>query len=117
VQLHYKYAAYQITDWLGKDVNNGQAAYEEYTTFHFRKKVWGLHLIGGGSANLTEDKRLRMEFYLGLGMRYKRQYVINGTYLRPNGAFVELYDAHYNTVVLPMGVRLVYDLRIFSPNK
>ena len=29
VQLHYKCASYQITDWLGKDVNNGQAAYEE----------------------------------------------------------------------------------------
>jgi len=117
VQLHYKYASYQITDWLGKAVTNGQAAYEEYTTFHFRKKAWGLHLIGGSSANLTEDKRLRMEFYFGLGVRYKKQYVISGTYLRQNGALVELYDAHYNTVVLPMGVRLVYNLRIFSPNK
>lgn len=113
VQLHYKYASYQITDWLGKDVNNGQAAYEEYTSFQFRKKAWGVHLIGGSSANLTENKRLRMEFYIGLGVRYKKQYVPHGIYLHQNGTFVELYNPHYNTVVLPIGVRLVYDLKTF----
>lgn len=111
VQLHYKYASYQLTDWLGKDVVNGVPSYEEYSTFHFIKKAMGIHLNAGTSANLTRDKKLRLEFYIGLGVRFKKQYADKGAFLREKGLFPELYQPHYATVVVPMGMRLVYDLK------
>lgn len=111
IQLHYKYVSYQLTDWLGKDVVNGIPSYEEYTTFHFIKKAWDIHVNTGSSANLSKNKKLRLEFYVGLGIRFKKQYVNSGTYNREKGAFLELYNPDYSTVVLPMGMRLVYDLK------
>lgn len=114
VQVHYKYASYQVTDWLGKDVIEGIPAYEQYTTFQYIKKACDFHLIAGSSTNLTPDKKLRLEFYIGLGVRYKKQYVDNGFYTPKKGAFLELYNPQRTTAVLPMGMRLVYDLKSLS---
>lgn len=111
VQLHYKSASYQLTEWLGKEVVNGVPSYEEYSTFHFIKKALGVHLNAGTSANLSRNKKLRLECYIGLGVRFKKQYSDKGTYLREKGWFPELYQPHYATVVMPMGMRLVYDLK------
>ena len=111
VQVHYKYVSYELTDWLGKDVVDGIPSYEEYTTFHFIKKAWGFHVNAGSSANLSRNKSLRIEYYIGLGVRFKKQYANKGTYSRQKGFFIELYNPQYTMVVLPMGMRLVYDLK------
>lgn len=109
--VHYKYVSYRITDWVGKDVTNGVPAYEEYTNFHFNKNAFGLHLNAGTSANLSRDKRLKMEFYLGLGMRFKTQGADIGEYDRRWRGFGKLYDPNFSGIVLPMGARLVYDIK------
>jgi hypothetical protein len=114
MQLHYKYASYQLKDWLGKDVVDGVPSYEEYTTFHFIKKAMGIHFNVGTSANLSRNKKLRLEFYIGLGVRHKKQYADKGAYIRERGWFVDLYQPDYSTLVMPMGVRLVYDLKSFA---
>lgn len=114
LQLHYKYASYQLKDWLGKDIVDGNPSYEELTNFHFIKKAMGLHFNFGTSANLSRDKKLWAEFYVGLGIRHKKQYADEGTYIRQKGWLVDLYQPDYATIVMPMGVRLVYDLKSLS---
>ena len=109
--VHYKYVSYRITDWVGQDVTNGVPAYEEYRAFHFNKNAFGLHLNAGTSANLSRDKRLKMEFYLGLGMRFKTQGADIGEYDRQRRGFGKLYDPNFSNISLPMGARLVYDIQ------
>lgn len=109
--INYKYVSYEITDWIGKEISNGMPAYEEYSTFHFIKKTYGLNFKAGTAANLTRDERLRLEFYAGLGIRFKNQGADIGSYTRRRGLFGGLYDPKYSTVVLPMGMRLVYDIK------
>lgn len=110
-EIHYKYVTYQLTDWIGRDATNGVPAYEEYTTFNYNKRAVGLNIKTGTDANLSRDKKLRLEIYIGLGVRYKKQGVDNGIYTRTRGSFGGLYDPEYSTVVLPLGMRLVYDIK------
>jgi Protein of unknown function (DUF3575) len=110
-EIHYKYVAYQLTDWIGRDASNGVPAYEEYATFHYNKRVFGLNIKAGTDANLSRDKRLRLEVYLGLGIRFKMQGADIGTYIRQRGLFPELYNPQYSTLVLPLGMRLLCDIR------
>lgn len=109
-ELHYKHVAYRLTDWLGKDVVDGVPSYEEYTTFHFIKNAYSITFKTGTWSYLTNDKKLRMEYYIGLGMRFKNQYVKNGSYSPDTDIFGGLYNPNYATPVFPMGIRLVYDL-------
>ena len=113
VELHHKHVAYQLTDWLGKDVVDGVPSYEEYTTFHYIKNAYGVNIKFGTWSDLTNDKRLRLEYHIGLGLRFKKQHSANGSYTADTGFFTELYKPDYATPVLPMGIRLVYDLKTF----
>jgi hypothetical protein len=108
--LHYKYVAYKITDWIGKDVVNGQPSYEEYSSFHYIKNAYEFNLKTGTATSLSRNKNLRMEFYAGLGFRFKTQESENGSYDRTRGWLV-IYNPRYSTIVVPMGMRLVYDLK------
>lgn len=110
-QLHYKFISYKITDWLGRDVSNGVPAYEEYTTFDYRKRVYGINIIAGTQENLTRDKKLKMELYIGLGYRYKKQGPVEGTYSRQRNSVSGFYGPEYSTFVLPLGASLIYDLK------
>lgn len=110
-EIHYKHVSYQITDWIGKDEINGVPSYEEYSTFHYIKNAYGLNIKTGNSANLTRDKRLRLEFYAGLGVRFKNQGADIGDYFRRRGFLVDIYNPNYTTFVVPMGMRIVYKLK------
>jgi hypothetical protein len=48
LQFHYKGVRYNVNDWLGKDMVNNVATYQERTTFQDRKRVYGGHIIVGG---------------------------------------------------------------------
>lgn len=111
VELYYKHVAYQLTDWLGKDVVDVIPSYEEYTTFHFIKNAYGVNIKAGSSTNLTKDRRFRLEYYLGLGIRFKKQHADNGSYSPDKETLIGLYRPNYATTVLPVGIRLVYDLK------
>ncbi len=110
-QVHYKYAVYKLTDWVGRDVSNGIPAYEEYTTFRYHKRALGLNINFGDNVNLTRDEKLRLEPYIGLGVRFKKQGVDNGVYARERRLLASIYEPKYSTVVLPLGMRLVYDFK------
>lgn len=111
-EIHYKNVAYQITDWIGRDADNGVPAYEEYATFNYNKNVYGLHFKAGTQANLSRNKKLRLEVHLGLGIRYKKQGVNAGIYLRPRDLlFPDIYSPEYSIIVVPAGMRLLYDIK------
>jgi hypothetical protein len=128
LQLHYKQVMYHIRDWIDRDVVNDVATYQEFKTFRYRKRVMGVHIMGGMKEYLGRNHRLLIEVYLGLGVHFKNQYLIN----EPNGR----YDAPLtmgitnnttnNTAgntsnnrpgersvvpALPGGIRLTYRLR------
>jgi len=109
--LHYKYVSYKITDWIEKDVVNGVPSYQEYSTFHYLKNVYEINLKAGTAANLSRNKKFRIEFYGGLGVRFKTQKSDNGSYSRTRGWLGSLYNPRYSTLVIPIGMRLVYDLK------
>ena len=110
-ELHYKHVSYQFNDWLGRDIVDGVPSYEEKTIFHYIKNAFGLTIKGGTWSYLTSDKRLRLEYYAGLGIRFKKQHAKGGSYSPDTGFFTELYNPDYATPVLQMGIRLVYDLK------
>ncbi len=109
-ELHYKFASYEIQDWLGREPVNGVPSYEEFTTFHYNKNVFGIHLKAGNQTYLTRDDKLRMEFNYGVGVRWKWQGVKNGVYNRTS-SFGELFDSRVSTGVLLFSFRLVYAIK------
>lgn len=110
-QLHYKSVAYYLTDWIDKDVVNGVPGYQEYTSFHYNKKVYGINIIAGKKANLSRNKKLKLELYIGVGYRYKTQGSDIGSYLRQRGNNISIYNPEYSTLALPMGASLVYAIK------
>jgi hypothetical protein len=109
--FHYKHVSYKINDWIGKDVVNGQPAYEEYSAFHFIKNVYDFNLKAGTATDLSRNKKLRLEFYGGVGIRFKNQHSKEGSYTRTRGLLASLYNPHYSTLVVPMGMRIVYEIK------
>ncbi|MEO6844139.1 MAG: hypothetical protein ABI184_03140 [Ginsengibacter sp.] len=96
---------------MDRDVINGVPSYEEYSTFHFLKNVFEFNMKIGTATDLTRDKKLRMEFYIGLGYRFKSQRSDIGSYERERDFIPELYQPQYSTLVLPTGVRIVYTFK------
>ena len=110
-ELQYKRVAYEITDWIGKDVVNGVPAYEEHMTFDYIKHVYGFHIKVGTQTRLSADERWRVEWYTGLGYRWKNQGPKEGEYLRRTAIWLQIYDRKFSSVVLIMGCRLLFDVR------
>ncbi len=110
-QMHYKFVSYGITDWIDRDIINGVASYQEYTSFHYNKNVYGINIIAGTKENLSQDKKLKIELFMGVGYRHKKQGADEGSYLRQRGNNISIYNPKYSTLVLPMGASLVYDIK------
>lgn len=113
LQFHYKNVTYKIEDWLGRGCINGIPAYEEFTTFRYRKKVAGLNLNFGYQGRISRNNKLWFDVYLGVGARKKWDKVVKeeGSCYENNGPFTftnsnfwgdDLYPS------LPMGFRLLY---------
>jgi hypothetical protein len=108
-ELHYKYVAYKIEDWLGREPVNNIPTYEEYTNFIFQKQVAGIHFKAGLLSNISRDARFKFEFTGGLGVRYKWQKVRNGLYTRGQTASLNS-SQNYFSPALPFTLRLMYAL-------
>jgi hypothetical protein len=112
-ELHYKYAVYTIEDWLGMNCVNGTAAYEKFTKFHYRKQAYGLHLKTGFQGPVSKNKKLWLEFYLGIGPRWRTEQVLNS----PNSCYTHSTrvigeEPGINTgVAVPMGLRFLYKIK------
>jgi Protein of unknown function (DUF3575) len=108
-ELHYKYAVYQVQDWIGMDPVNGVPSYDEYATVPFRKNVFDIHVKAGDQQYLDRNKRILMEFAIGVGIRWKWQGVDHGVYTRTGFLNSEnIFGPHFVTPVVPMTLRLVY---------
>ena len=117
VQLSYRRVTYTLYDWLQKDCVNNVPAYEQLQYFKFRKNVFDFNMITGMVLPLTRNRwssRWFMDVYGGLGIRYKRQGVIN----QPNACydpgfsfFGPNYDDKLLTLNIPVGIKLTYIIK------
>jgi hypothetical protein len=112
-EFHYKYAVSLIEDWLGRGCVNGVASYEEFTTFYYRRQSIGSNLKIGAQSSISRNNKFWIEYYLGLGLRWNFENVLN----EPNccykyatnvtGGLTE--DGRF-TMAVPIGLRILYKL-------
>lgn len=113
-EFHYKNVFYRIEDWVGRDAVNGVPAYEEYTSFLYRKQVWGFQTKAGIQFRISRNYKFWMECYSGIGVRYREQ----GVYDEPaNSVYTRATDFMFGPNLdsptdwlpaLPLGIRFLY---------
>ena len=111
MELHYKMVSYKLEDWIGRDCDNNVPAYDEFTTFAYRKHSYGFHLRGGVKGALDHEKRFWVEFSGGLGIRWRQQ----GLHNEPNSCYnrVETFFNPTGSNVIsgmPLTLRALYRL-------
>jgi hypothetical protein len=112
-EFHYKYVVSSIEDWLGRNCVNSVAAYEEFTTFHYLRQSIGFNLKMGAQSNMSRNDRFWIEYYLGLGLRWNFQNVLNEPnccYIYATNAAGGLNEDGQITVAVPIGLRILYKL-------
>ncbi|AEV96610.1 hypothetical protein A4D02_20810 [Niastella koreensis] len=118
LQFHYKGVQYHVDDWLDKDVVNNVPTYQERRIFLAQKRVYGGQFVVGGKEFLDPDYRWFLEFYVGVGLRYKEEWLRGVPDARYDGgtAFFRsgaLTEHKYSVVVpaFPAFIRLVHTIR------
>ena len=114
-ELHYKKVTYKIEDWLGRSPVNGTPAYEEFTTFNYKKRAMGMHFRVGGVFDITKDGLLKLEMTGGIGFRYKEEYPVGGLYQSGRPFFLRGGDDNGGKIstslpVFPFNLRLCYQV-------
>jgi hypothetical protein len=112
-ELHYKYVAYTLEDWVNRNAVNGVPAYEQYTQYKLIKHVAGIQVKVGRQENVVKDW-LWVELYAGLGVRAKWQ----DTDLPP-GSTATMRRPLYNDLdrkfsvfpSFPLGLRVLFRIR------
>jgi hypothetical protein len=112
-EFHYKDVFYRIEDWLGRDCVDDVPTYEEYTSFLYRKRVWGGRIKAGIQFRMSRNYKWWMECYSGIGAHYREQglynepanslYDVEGGFFGPNAT-----RAHEWLPALPLGFRIMY---------
>ena len=113
--LFYKKVNYCLHDWLGKDCVDDVPTYYHHQDFAYNKRVAGFNLQFGVQPALSRNNLLRLEAYLGLGIRIRQQDVAGGKNCCYNNE-LEFGDVNGHSGFsilssLPIGVRLVYCIR------
>ncbi|MDB5191691.1 MAG: hypothetical protein JWQ96_1254 [Segetibacter sp.] len=115
-ELHYKQVTYEIEDWIGKLPDNGVSAYQEFTTFNYKKRAVGGHVRFGEQMNLSMNKLLKMEVTAGIGYRNKKEYTDEGLY-QPSRSLLAAQSDTQETArreslfVVPINFRLCYAIK------
>ncbi|HEX6333342.1 MAG TPA: DUF3575 domain-containing protein [Flavisolibacter sp.] len=116
VQLQgiWKHARYEIYDWLERDVVNGVPSYSRLQEFNYKRDVLGLNIIIGEAMPVA--KKLSIDAYFGLGLRYRRQGVVNIPGSRYGSSDDQAWGGNrfreeLLTASMPAGIRLTYYLR------
>jgi hypothetical protein len=121
LELHNKLVFYKMQDWLGKDVVNGVASYEQLQYFTYSKYVAGVNLKTGYQAWMTRDGKWWMEAFMGIGLKFRNYFLVGqpgGTvYANPSGSFIFGNNGRNRPggIVLPnfsFGLRLGYKLKV-----
>ena len=112
-QFFYKQVTHRMYDWLGKEMVDNVASYEQLQNFKYRRKIVGFNVILGTVLPI----RLRNSFfdlYAGLGVRKKTAMVVGeptSTYQRipiignSNNANKGVFPS------LPAGIRFIYGFK------
>ncbi len=103
----------KVTDWLGQNCVNNVPTYEEYKSFIVRKNVYGFQAKIGRVGKLSKDNKFSMEWYLGLGLRYKSFKVIkepNSCYNLRDFDILGAFSGESKMLLpsMPLGFRLIY---------
>ncbi len=115
-ELLYKNVHHNVKDWVGKNCVNNIPAYEEFKQILLIKNVYGFQAKIGRIGKLSKDDKFSIEYYFGLGLRYKKYKVIN----EPNSCYsltrLNIIDLNSNPSEwallpsMPLGFRLTYRL-------
>lgn len=112
--LFYKRVGYKTEGWLDEDVVNGIPAYQKFQDFTIRKQVAGINIQAGLQRSISADKLLRMEGYIGLGIRFKWRDIKNhpeASFNRSDSFFWRENNDYYVVPSVPFGIRLVYCIK------
>lgn len=110
-ELHYKYVVSTIEDWLGRECVNDVPAFEEFTTFHYLRQSLGSNLKCGEQARISRNNKFLFEYYLGLGLRWNVQKVLNephSCYTHATNFTNQPIADRWFAIAVPFGFRLVY---------
>lgn len=113
-EIHYKHADYKIEDWLGRNCVDGIPAYEELTTFKYKRDILGLHLKIGYQGMLSRNGKIWYEIYTGAGIRGRWEKLKNepGSCYNNATAVVEFNGINQNiSYAVPTGLRLLYKIK------
>jgi hypothetical protein len=119
LQFHYKRVMYHVNDWIERGVVDDASAYEQFTTFRYRKQVFGIHLMWGNKQYLTKDRRLFLEIAAGFGIHYKITGPVGEVNSRFEDPFALVVNRNNNlkpvaravVPALPITLRVVYRLK------
>ena len=109
-QFFYKQVTHQVYDWLGKEMVNNVASYEQLQNFKYRRKIAGFNIILGTVLPIKMRNSF-FDLYAGLGIRKKTSMVVGehtSSYQRipiignSNNADEGVFPS------LPAGVRFIY---------
>lgn len=111
-QLFYKEVTHRITDWLGRDCVEDVPTYSSLETFRLRRHVMGGNMVFGLMAPLSKRHKLFLDFYAGIGYRYKTEKIVdrpNCCYEPARAFFLEGEQTNF-LPSLPGGVKMVFVL-------
>ena len=109
--MHYKNVVYKVEDWIGRDITNGVAAYEEFSTYNFKKRVLGINLVIGNKWSLNKKtNNINLEPYVGFGLRVKKQNSDNITFSFNRNIFLSDLNSNSTFPVILLGLRLTFKL-------
>lgn len=113
-EIHYKHVDYNIEDWLGRNCVDGIPAYEEFTTFKYKRDILGVHFKIGYQGMLSRNGKLWYEIYTGAGIRSRWEKLKNepGSCYNNATAVIEFNGINQNiSYAVPTGLRLLYRLK------
>jgi hypothetical protein len=114
-QMFYKLVTHKKYDWVGRDCVDEVPSYEELTEFKYRRHISGANVMIGRIVPLGRSGKRFVDFYLGMGVKYKKSVIVNETHscFMPPNAFTIANDDPDNGFFpnVPAGVKLIFSIR------
>jgi len=109
-QFFYKQVTHRVYDWLGKEMVDNVASYEQLQNFKYRRKIVGVNVILGTVMPLGLRNSF-VDLYIGLGVRKKTVKVVG----EPTSSYQRIpiigNSDNANEGIfpsLPAGIRFIY---------
>jgi hypothetical protein len=94
-------------------VVNNVPAYEEKTSFRYRKQITGFHVMYGTKKYISRNERWYIEAYIGFGVHFRKEYPFHesNSLYRLQGRAINPSDGVSAWPAFPCGFRLGYRIR------